>query len=69
MSIPLIKSLPDLILDEIHATRRKLLQEHGGIAGLFAFLRKEEAKSQLMAAEPEDAKAQHSVPPRQRNAG
>ena len=25
---------PDPILDELHATRRRLLQEHGGVTGL-----------------------------------
>jgi hypothetical protein len=35
---------PDTILNELHATRRQLLQQHGGVAGLAAFLRQEEAK-------------------------
>ena len=32
----------DAILKEIHQTRQKLLDEHGGIAGLAGFLRKQE---------------------------
>jgi len=36
---------PDPILEELHATRRQLLKDHGGISGLAAFLRKEEAKT------------------------
>ena len=35
----------DPILDELHATRRKLLEQHGGVAGLAAFLRQQEATS------------------------
>ncbi len=43
MSIPAKNNFPDPILDEIHATRRRLLKEHGGISGLAEFLRREEA--------------------------
>ncbi|MEX2173296.1 MAG: hypothetical protein WD872_02975 [Pirellulaceae bacterium] len=42
---------PDTILEELHATRRRLLKEHGGVAGLAAFLRQEEAKSNRPIAE------------------
>ncbi len=44
----------DTILREIHETRRRLLEEHGGIAGLAAYLRDQEAKSnrKIMVAEP-----------------
>lgn len=35
---------PDAILEEIHETRRKLLASKGGVAGLAAFLRSEEAQ-------------------------
>lgn len=35
----------DTILDEIHETRRRLLQQHGGVRGLAAFLRAQEAKT------------------------
>ena len=35
----------DTILEEIHETRRRLLQEHGGIRGLASFLREQEAKA------------------------
>ena len=45
MSIPTMNDPPDPILDELHATRRRLLKEHGGVSGLAAFLRKEEAKT------------------------
>lgn len=41
----LMKNPPDPILQELHAARRRLLKEHGGVAGLAAFLRQEEAKS------------------------
>jgi hypothetical protein len=34
----------DTVLDELHATRRRLLAQHGGVKGLAAFLRKEEAR-------------------------
>jgi hypothetical protein len=43
---------PDPILEEIHATRRQLLKEHGSVAGLAAFLREEEAKSRRTIGEP-----------------
>jgi len=33
------------ILDEIHAIREKLINDHGGIAGLAAFLRQREANT------------------------
>jgi hypothetical protein len=36
--------LLDIILDELHATRQQLLLEHGGVAGLAAYLRQEEKK-------------------------
>jgi hypothetical protein len=51
-------TIPDLsnpILDEIHETRRELLRKHGGIAGLMAFLRSQEAVStrkQITPPEP-----------------
>ena len=45
MSIPTVNDPPDPILEELHATRRRLLKEHGGVAGLAAFLRQEEAKT------------------------
>jgi hypothetical protein len=46
---------PDPILEELYATRRRLLKEHGGVAGLAAFLRGEEAKSTRPIAEPSSA--------------
>jgi hypothetical protein len=52
MTTPMIKSPPDPVLEEIHATRRRLLADHGGLAGLFAFLKAEEAKSQRPIATP-----------------
>jgi hypothetical protein len=45
MSKPPNNCPPDPILEELHATRRELLKQHGGVAGLVAFLRKEEAKT------------------------
>ena len=45
MSIPMMNDPPDPILEELHATRRRLLKEHGGVSGLAAFLRQEEAKT------------------------
>ena len=55
MAIHLMTNPPDPILDEIHKTRRELLKEHGSVAGLAAFLREEEAKSQRTIAEPSRA--------------
>ena len=52
MSIQPMPEPPDPILEELHATRRQLLKEHGGISGLAAFLRKEEAKTTRTMAEP-----------------
>lgn len=45
MSIPQLNEPPDPIIEELRATRRRLLKEHGGVSGLAAFLRSEEAKS------------------------
>ncbi|MEX2120823.1 MAG: hypothetical protein WD847_14625 [Pirellulales bacterium] len=47
-----MKAPPDTVLDELHSIRRRLLQQHGGIAGLAAFLRQEEAKSGEQIVEP-----------------
>lgn len=44
MSIPTTNDPPDPILEELHATRRQLLAQHGGVHGLAKFLRDEEAK-------------------------
>ena len=55
MSIQPMSEPPDPILEELHATRRQLLKEHGGISGLAAFLRKEEAKTTRTIAESSDA--------------
>ena len=52
MSIQPMNNPRDPILDEIHATRRRLLEEHGGVSGLAAFLRQEEAKSTRLVAAP-----------------
>ena len=52
MSIQPMPEPSDPILEELHATRRQLLKEHGGISGLAAFLRKEEAKTTRTIAEP-----------------
>ena len=54
MSIQPMTDPPDPILEELHATRRQLLKEHGGVSGLAAFLRKEEAKTTRTFAEPSD---------------
>ena len=35
----------DVVLEELHETRRRLLQRHGGVAGLAAYLREQERKS------------------------
>lgn len=35
----------DRVIDELHATRLRMWQEHGGLSGLAEFLRQEEAKS------------------------
>ena len=51
MSISTLNDPPDPILDELHATRRRLLKEHGGVSGLAAFLRQEEAKTTRPIAE------------------
>ena len=42
----------DTVLQEIHETRRRLLQEHGGIHGLADFLRAQEAKAKWEVSEP-----------------
>ena len=52
MSISTLNDPPDPILDELHATRRRLLKEHGGVSGLAAFLRQEEAKTARPMAAP-----------------
>ena len=51
----------DPILDELHATRRQLLREHGGVAGLAAFLRQQEAKTTRPIAEPSDRAIAHKA--------
>ena len=53
MSIEPRKEPADPILEELHATRRRLLAEHGGVAGLASFLRQEESKSERRIAVPE----------------
>jgi len=53
MSIDQKKDPADPVLEELHATRRRLLAEHGGVAGLASFLRQEEAKSDRRIATPE----------------
>ena len=55
MEIPLMTDPPDPILEEIHATRRQLLKEHGGVAGLAVFFKNEEAKSTRTIAAPTGA--------------
>lgn len=48
-------TLPDAtdpILAEIHNARRNLLEKHGGISGLAAFLREQETASQLGTVNP-----------------
>ena len=55
MSIQPMPEPPDPILEELHATRRQLLKEHGGVSGLAAFLRNEEAKTTRTMAEPLNA--------------
>lgn len=45
MSIQPMNDAPDAVLANLHATRRRLLEEHGGVRGLAAFLRQEEKKS------------------------
>ena len=52
MSMQPMNNPRDPILDEIHATRRRLLEEHGGISGLAAFLRQEEAKTTRLVVAP-----------------
>jgi hypothetical protein len=47
-----INDPPDTILDELHATRRQLLLQHGGVAGLAAFLRQQEAAGGRQIVEP-----------------
>ena len=36
---------PDSVLESLHHTRRQLLEQHGGIAGLAAYLREREKHS------------------------
>ena len=43
----------DTILDELHATRQQLLLQHGGVAGLAAFLRQQEADCATSVVEPD----------------
>lgn len=43
----------DAVLEEIHETRRKLLNRHGGIAGLATFLREQEANSDRIIPAPD----------------
>ena len=62
MSIQPITDPPDPILEELHATRRQLLKEHGGIAGLAAFLRQEEAKSNRTIVKTSDKLKSADVP-------
>ena len=40
-----IPNPPDPVLESLHETRRQLLQQHGGIAGLAAYLREREQQS------------------------
>jgi hypothetical protein len=40
------------VLEEIHATRRKLLDEAGGIAGLAKFIRQRESSNSAKLAIP-----------------
>ena len=48
---PVTDKTPSL-LDEIHLTRQRLLNEHGGIAGLAAFLRQREIASGAKTVSP-----------------
>jgi hypothetical protein len=58
----------DAILEEIHETRRRLLQQHGGIHGLASFLRAQEAKGDReirtpdATSEPEQVKHRNRGP-------
>jgi hypothetical protein len=70
MSIPLANESRDPILEEIHATRRRLLAEHGGLEGLVAFLREQEAKSSRQFSTPnEKLKSHEPVPPANQEIG
>lgn len=40
-----IDNPPNPVLDSLHQTRRQLLEQHGGIAGLATFLREREKQS------------------------
>ena len=62
MSIQPTDNPRDPILDELHATRRRLLEEHGGIAGLAAFLRREEAKSARVFVRPAEPPTPDKAP-------
>ena len=64
MSISTMNDPPDPILEELHATRRRLLKEHGGVSGLAAFLRQEEAKSTRPIVETSaDSKSNMAIVP------
>jgi hypothetical protein len=57
-----IDNPPDDILAELHATRRQLLQQHGGVAGLAAFLRQQEAAGGEQIAKPNGESASENGP-------
>jgi hypothetical protein len=56
----------DTILEEIHQTRRMLLEEHGGIAGLAAFLRQQEANAGQVVRAPDSFHGTDRPTPRSR---
>jgi len=53
----------DLILNEIHQTRLALIKQHGGVAGLAAFLRAEEANTDREVANSALPNGQNKLPP------
>lgn len=61
MSIPVLLDPPDPILVELHETRRQLLREHHGLAGLAEFLRQEEERTTRTVAAPPKL----TIPPRE----
>lgn len=58
---------PDAILDEIHDTRRHLVKQHGGVSGLAAFLREQEAKTDRKLRTPEPPPGPDKAMHRSRN--
>jgi len=54
------------ILDDLHKNRQRLISQHGGIAGLAVYLRKQEATTDRKVFSPADQSRSVNVTSRQR---